>query len=112
MPPAPPDLDLLKGTLDVLVLKTLSWGPRHGYAVSRWIAETTDDALSVEEGALYTALHRLEQRGLVESEWGLSENNRRAKFYQLTSAGRAALRAQTQRWTRYADAVFKVLGTA
>ena len=105
------DLDLLKGTLDVLVLKTLSWGPRHGYAVSRWIAETTDDALSVEEGALYTALHRLEQRRLVESEWGLSENNRRAKFYQLTAAGRSALRAQTTRWTRYADAVFKVLRT-
>ncbi len=105
------DLDLLKGTLDVLVLKTLSWGPRHGYAVSRWIAETTDDALSVEEGALYTALHRLEQRRLVESEWGLSENNRRAKFYQLTAAGRSALRAQTTRWTQYADAVFKVLGT-
>jgi len=106
------DLDLLKGTLDVLVLKTLSWGPRHGYAVSRWIAETTDDALSVEEGALYAALHRLEQRRLVESEWGLSENNRRAKFYQLTAAGRSALRAQTTRWTQYADAVFKVLGTA
>jgi PadR family transcriptional regulator, regulatory protein PadR len=109
MPPA--DLDLLKGTLDVLVLKTLSWGPRHGYAVSRWIAETTDDALSVEEGALYTSLHRLEQRGLVESEWGLSENNRRAKFYQLTAGGRAALRAQTARWTQYAQAVFKVLET-
>ena len=109
---AAPDLDLLKGTLDVLVLKTLSWGPRHGYAVSRWIAETTDDALSVDEGALYTSLHRLEQRALVESEWGLSENNRRAKFYQLTPAGRAALRAQTQRWTRYAEAVFKVLRTA
>ena len=104
-------LDLLQGTLDVLILKTLSWGPRHGYAVSRWIAETTDDALSVEEGALYTALHRLEQRRLVESEWGLSENNRRAKFYQLTAAGRSALRAQTTRWTQYADAVFKVLGT-
>jgi transcriptional regulator len=111
MAPAP-DLDLLKGTLDVLVLKTLSWGPRHGYAVSRFIAETTDDALSVEEGALYTALHRLEQRGLVESDWGLSENNRRAKYYQLTAAGRAALRAQTQRWTLYAEAVFKVLKTA
>jgi transcriptional regulator len=109
MPPA--DLDLLQGTLDVLVLKTLSWGPRHGYAVARWIAETTDDALAVEEGALYTALHRLEKRGLIESEWGLSENNRRAKYYQLTSDGRAALRAQTARWTRYADAVFKVLGT-
>ena len=110
MPPA--DLDLLQGTLDVLVLKTLSWGPRHGYAVARWIAEATDDALAVEEGALYTALHRLEKRGLVESEWGLSENNRRAKYYQLTADGRAALRAQTARWTRYAEAVFKVLRTA
>jgi transcriptional regulator len=107
-----PDLDLLQGTLDVLVLKTLTWGPRHGYAVARWIAETTDDALQVEEGALYTALHRLEKRGWVESEWGLSENNRRAKFYQLTAAGRGALRAQAQRWTQYAEAVFKVLRTA
>ena len=106
------DLDLLQGTLDVLVLKTLSWGPRHGYAVARWIAETTDDALVVEEGALYTALHRLEKRGLVESEWGLSENNRRAKYYQLTAAGRAQLRAEAARWTRYAEAVFKVLQTA
>ena len=106
------DLDLVQGTLDVLVLKTLTWGPRHGYAVARWIAETTDEALQVEEGALYTALHRLEKRGLVESEWGLSENNRRAKFYQLTSQGRAALRAETRRWTRYAEAVFKVLQTA
>ena len=105
-------LDLLQGTLDVLVLKTLSWGPRHGYAVARWIAETTDDALVVEEGALYTALHRLEKRGLVESEWGLSENNRRAKYYQLTPQGRAALRAEMQRWTAYAEAVFKVLRTA
>ena len=106
------DLDLLQGTLDVLVLKTLTWGPRHGYAVARWIAETTDETLTVEEGALYTALHRLEKRGLVESEWGLSENNRRAKYYQLTPQGRAALRTETQRWTAYAEAVFKVLRTA
>ena len=110
MPPA--TLDLLQGTLDVLVLKTLSWGPRHGYAVARWIAETTDDALVVEEGALYTALHRLERRGFVESEWGISENNRKAKYYQLTPAGRANLRARTASWTRYAEAVFKVLRTA
>jgi transcriptional regulator len=108
MPPA--TLDLMQGTLDMLVLKTLTWGPRHGYAVARWIAETTDDALVVEEGALYTALHRLERRNLVESEWGLSENNRRAKFYQLTRDGRAALRAETARWTAYAAAVFKALG--
>ena len=108
----PATLDLLQGTLDVLVLKTLSWGPRHGYAVARWIAETTDEALVVEEGALYTALHRLEKRGLVESEWGLSENNRRAKFYQLTRDGRNALKAETARWTAYAEAVFKALRTA
>ena len=107
-----PDLDLLKGTLDVLVLKTLSWGPRHGYAVSRFIAETTDDALSVEEGALYTALHRLEQRGLVESDWGLSENNRRAKYYRLTADGRRQLRAKVSHWDRYAAAVFKIVHAA
>ena len=112
MPAPNQDLALLQGTLDVLVLKTLTWGPRHGYAVARWIAETTDDALQVEEGALYTALHRLERRGWIESEWGLSENNRRAKYYQLTAAGRAALRAQSRRWTLYAEAVFKVLRTA
>ncbi len=111
MPPAAADLDLLQGTLDVLVLKTLSWGPRHGYAVASWIRETSDDELQVEEGALYTSLHRMEKRGWVESEWGLSENNRKAKYYQLTPAGRQQLRAQTTRWTRYARAVFKVLQT-
>jgi PadR family transcriptional regulator PadR len=110
VPPAA-DLDLLQGTLDVLVLKTLSWGPRHGYAVAAWIRDTTDDDLQVEEGALYTALHRMEKRGWIDSEWGLSENNRKAKYYQLTTAGRQQLRAQTTRWTRYAQAVFKVLQT-
>ncbi|HEU4629282.1 MAG TPA: PadR family transcriptional regulator [Gemmatimonadaceae bacterium] len=106
------DLSLLQGTLDVLVLKTLAWGPKHGYAVARWIAETTDDDLQIEEGALYTALHRMEKRGWIESEWGLSDTGRRAKFYQLTRAGRQQLQLQTQRWTRYASAVFKVLQTA
>lgn len=110
MPPVA-DLDLLQGTLDVLVLKTLSWGPRHGYAVAAWIRDTTDADLQVEEGALYTALHRMEKRGWIESEWGLSNNNRKAKYYQLTTAGRRQLRAQTTRWTRYAQAVFKVLQT-
>jgi PadR family transcriptional regulator, regulatory protein PadR len=108
VPPAA-DLDLLQGTLDVLVLKTLSWGPRHGYAVAAWIRATSNEDLQVEEGALYTSLHRLEKRGWVESEWGLSENNRKAKYYQLTAAGRQQLRAQTTRWTRYASAVFRVL---
>lgn len=106
------DLDLLQGTLDVLVLKTMSWGPRHGYAIARWIRDTTEDELHIEEGALYPALHRMEKRGWIESEWGLSENNRRAKFYQLTTRGRQQLCAQTSTWTRYAAAVGKVLQTA
>ena|SRR5215203_115026 len=106
------DLELLQGTLDVLVLKTLSWGPRHGYAVARWIGETSGAELQIEEGALYTALHRLEKRGWVEAEWGLSENNRKAKFYQLTARGRAQLRAQAARWTRYSVAVTRILEQA
>ena len=106
------DLDLLQGTLDVLVLKTLSWGPMHGYAVARWIRETTGMRLQIEEGALYTSLHRMEKRGWVEAEWGLSENNRKAKFYQLTPAGRKQLRAKSAAWTEYAEAVFAVLRTA
>ena len=105
------DLDLLQGTLDLLVLKTLTWGPKHGYAVASWIRDTTDARLTIEEGALYTALHRMEQRGWLESEWGLSENNRKAKYYQLTTQGRKQLRLQTARWTDYAGAVFKVLHT-
>ena len=107
----PQDLQLLQGTLDVLILKTLSWGARHGYAVARWIRETTDDALQVEDRALYVALHRMEQRGWIESEWGFSENNRKAKYYELTTEGRRQLRAKTGTWTRYAEAVFKVLQT-
>lgn len=105
-------MDLMQGTLDLLVLKALTWGPRHGYAVARWVGETTDDDLQIEEGALYTALHRMESRGWIEAEWGLSENNRKAKFYQITTAGRRQLRASAARWTRYATAVFKVLQTA
>ena len=105
------NLDLLQGTLDVLVMKTLSWGPRHGYAIARWIRETTEDVLQVEEGALYPALHRMEKKGWIESEWGLSENNRKAKYYQLTTRGRAQLRAQAATWNRYAGAVSKVLQT-
>ena len=103
------DLDLLQGTLDVLILKTLSWGPRHGYAVARWIHEVSDDVLRVEEGALYPALHRLERRGWIESEWGLSENNRRAKYYQLTAVGRQQLGAKSSTWAQYAAAVSRVL---
>ena len=105
------DLQLLQGTLDVLILKTLSWGARHGYAIARWIRETTDDALQVEDRALYVSLHRMEQRGWIESEWGFSENNRKAKYYQLTTEGKRQLRAKTATWARYADAVHKVLQT-
>ncbi|HEX8436181.1 PadR family transcriptional regulator [Archangium sp.] len=105
-------LELLQGTLDVLILKSLSWGPLHGYAVAENVRERSGQELKVEEGALYPALHRLEKRGLLEAEWGLSENNRRAKFYRLTSAGRAHLRAETQVWRRYAAAVTRVLEAA
>ena len=102
-------LELLQGTLDVLILKTLSWGPRHGYAVARWLHDTSGDELRVEEGALYPALHRMERQGWIESEWGLSENNRRAKYYQLTAAGRQQLRSKATSWARYAAAVTRVL---
>lgn len=105
-------LDLLQGTLDVLILKTLSWGAMHGYAVSRWIRATSLDELTVEDAALYQALHRLERRVWIESAWGLSENNRRAKYYQLTPEGRRQLRAESTLWRRYVAAVDRVLGAA
>jgi PadR family transcriptional regulator PadR len=103
------DLDLLRGTLDVLILKTLSWGPLHGYAIARWLHDVSDDALRVEEGARYPALHRLEKQGWIEAEWGLSENNRKAKYYQLTALGRRQLRTKATTWARYSAAVSKVL---
>lgn len=103
------NLKLLQGTLDVLVLKALEAGPRHGYDVTRWIRDTTGGTLEVEEGALYTALHRMEKKGWLRSEWGLSENNRRARFYALTPGGRKQLEKEAGTWTAYADAVFKVL---
>jgi PadR family transcriptional regulator PadR len=106
------DLDLVQGTLDVLVLKTLTWGPRHGYAVAHWIRQTSGDELRVDDGALYTSLHRLEARRLVRAEWGVSENNRRAKYYELTAAGRRELAAESDRWNRYTAAVSRVLRTA
>jgi PadR family transcriptional regulator len=101
--------ELIRGTLDALILKTLTWGSRHGYGIARWIKETSGDALAVEDRALYLALHRLEDRGLVESDWGYSENNRRAKYYQLTARGRAELRVESNRLSRYADGLFRVL---
>ncbi len=106
------DLQLLQGTLDVLVLKTLSWGPRHGYEIARWIKDTTDAELQVEDRALYVSLHRMEERGWLECEWGLTENNRKARYYQLTADGRKQLATQTGTWARYAAAVSKVLQTA
>lgn len=104
--------DLLHGTLDVLILKSLTLGPAHGYAVSRWIEDRTGGVLAVEDAALYKALHRLEAAGAVAADWGLSETQRRAKYYQLTKAGRALLRAETRVWHRYADAVRAVLHAA
>jgi len=106
------NLALLQGTLDVLVMKSLIFGPRHGFAVARWIRDTTDGELEIEEGALYTSLHRMEKRGWLEAEWGQSEHNRRAKYYALTAEGRQQLNASAQSWTRYAQAVFKVLAAS
>ena len=104
-------LSLLQGTVDLLVLRALQAGPAHGYAVSRWVRERTDGVLSMEDAALYQALHRLEARGWIEAEWGLSENNRRAKYYALTPAGRRELRSEVSAWRKYAEAVFKVIET-
>jgi PadR family transcriptional regulator, regulatory protein PadR len=104
--------DLLQGTLDLLILKSLASGPMHGYGVAEWIHESSQDVLRVEEGALYPALHRLELRGLLSSEWGTSDNNRRAKFYGLTAAGRKQLAAETEYWSRMSGAVARVLQTA
>lgn len=102
-------LDLLQGTLDLLILKALSWGPAHGYAVARWIERLTGNSLQIGEGSLYPALHRLEARGAVESEWRVSDRNRKAKFYRLTAEGRKALRAETAGWGEFVTAVGKVL---
>jgi transcriptional regulator len=105
-------LELLRGTLDLLILRALSVQPTHGYGVVRWIERATQDQLRVEEGSLYPALYRLEERGLVESEWGVSENNRKARFYRVTRRGRQWLQAQTATFTRFANAVFMALSHA
>lgn len=101
--------EMLQGTLDVLILKALSWGPRHGYAIGRWLEDTTDNALAIEEGSLYPALYRMEKKDWIEASWGISELGRRAKFYQLTGAGRRRLRSQLDDWRRFSAAVGKVL---
>lgn len=105
----PDTVGLLQGTLDVLVLKAVSWGPAHGYGVARWLQDVTDDALRIEEGSLYPALHRLEKRGYVEATWGLSENKRKAKYYRITSRGRQQLKQEASSWSAFAAAVAKVL---
>lgn len=102
-------VDLVHGPLHLMILKTLTWGPMHGYAVARWIRDVTGDVLQVEEGSLYPALHRMEGRGWIEADWGVSENNRRAKFYRLTPEGRRHLSAESPNWLRFSQAVGKVL---
>jgi transcriptional regulator len=101
--------EFLKGTLDLMILKTLSWAPAHGYGIARWIEHCTDDVLRVEEGSLYPALYKLEEAGLITADWGITEHNRRAKFYRLTTAGKKQLRAQHDYWARFANAVTRVL---
>ena len=103
------NLELLRGTFDLLILRTLSWGPMHGLGVLRWIERVTEDRLQVEEGALYPALHRLEQRGWIDAEWGWSESNRKAKYYRLTPRGRRQLTVEISKWTRYTEAVGMLL---
>ena len=105
-------LSLLQGTLDLLVLRAIQRAPAHGYAISRWVRERTEGVIGIEDAALYQALHRLEARGWVEAEWGLSDNNRKAKYYSLTPDGRRQLRAEVSDFTRYAEAMFKVLDPA
>ena len=103
------ELDLVRGTLDLLILKTLSWGPMHGLAVLRRIEQTTKDELQIEEGALYPALHRMEDKGWLDAEWGYTERNRKAKFYRLSARGRKQLASELERWSRYTNVVGLVL---
>ena len=102
-------LDLLQGTLDMLILKALSWGPMHGYGIAQWLQRTTDDALAVEEGSLYPALHRMMRRGWLAARWGVSDNNRRAKYYTLTAKGRKQLKLETTDWARRTAAIARLL---
>ncbi len=102
-------LEFKRGAIELLILKTVSWGPMHGYAIAKWIQDTTDDALRVEEGSLYPALHRLEDKGAVEARWGVSENNRRAKYYSITRAGRKQLAAEEESWRRTSEIMIRFL---
>src|SRR5690348_10564606 len=105
----PPAIDLLQGTLDLIVLKTLSWGPMHGFGIARWIQRTTDDVLQVEEGSLYPALYRMENRGWIKAQWALTENARRAKYYRLTPTGRRQLTAESESWSQLTGAIGKIM---
>ena len=104
--------DLFTGTLDILILKAVSWGPRHGYAIGRWIRETTSEDVIVQEGALYPALHRLERKALLAEEWGPTDTGREAKYYTLTPLGRSQLRAESKRWSVFSSAITKALATS
>jgi PadR family transcriptional regulator PadR len=101
--------ELLHGTLDALILKTLAWGPRHGYAIAQWIESSSADALRIEQGSLYPALYRLERKGWIEAEWGLSDTKRQVKLYRLTESGREQLAVETEQWSRFAEGVARIL---
>lgn len=105
-------LPLFKGTLDLLILKTLSWSPMHGYGIATWLEQRSHGTLGLDDSALYQALQRMERRGWLTAEWGMTENNRRARYYRLTAAGRQHLRAQSEQWTRYTRCVTAILSTA
>jgi PadR family transcriptional regulator, regulatory protein PadR len=107
----PPVVAFRQGAIELLILKTLSWGPQHGFSIARWVQDSTNDVLRLEEGSLYPALHRMEDKRWIAAEWGTSEHNRRAKFYELTPAGRKQLGAETREWWRYAEAIARVLTT-
>ncbi len=109
MPESDSNLQLIRGTVDVLILKALVWGPRHGYAISQWIREITNNALLVEEGSLYPALHRTARKGWIEPRWGISDTGRRARFYELTEVGRERLTSEVERWRLYAGAIERAL---
>jgi transcriptional regulator len=106
---ATPSVDLLQGTLELIVLKTLSWGPMHGFGIARWMQRTTEDVLQVEEGSLYPALYRMENRGWIKANWALTENGRRAKYYRLTAAGKRQLAAATASWDQVSGAIAKIM---
>jgi PadR family transcriptional regulator PadR len=105
-------LPVVKGTLDVLVLRALQWAPMHGFEITNWLEQRSSSALEVEDSAVYQALYRMEERGLIEAEWGVTENQRQARYYKITPQGRAHLKAQTAQWLRYAETVTEILTAA